>query len=185
MSQLFISFTGSKINKKMPIRAISQLSTSLAGLKKKKKKKMPIRAISQLSTCLAGSKNKKINKKMPIRAISQLSTCLAGSKNKKINKKMPIRASSQVSTSLAGGAIRCWDCNSKFDPRCGYDKFDNHTLEALDCSQTTPSHLEGMTASYCRKITQYSKCQQQGLLYHRTCKPDFMCSWPSLNSYLE
>ena len=25
----------------------------------------------------------------------------------------------------------------------------------------------------------------QGLLYHRTCKPDFLCSWPSLNSYLE
>ena len=25
----------------------------------------------------------------------------------------------------------------------------------------------------------------QGLLYHRTCKGDFLCSWPSLNSYLE
>ena len=25
----------------------------------------------------------------------------------------------------------------------------------------------------------------QGLLYHRTCKPDFLCSWPSINSYLE
>ena len=25
----------------------------------------------------------------------------------------------------------------------------------------------------------------QGLLYHRTCKRDFLCSWPSLNSYLE
>ena len=25
----------------------------------------------------------------------------------------------------------------------------------------------------------------QGLLYHTTCKPDFLCSWPSLNSYLE
>ena len=24
-----------------------------------------------------------------------------------------------------------------------------------------------------------------GLLYHRTCKPDFLCSWPSLNSYLK
>ena len=23
------------------------------------------------------------------------------------------------------------------------------------------------------------------LLYHRTCKPDFLCSWPSLNSYLK
>ena len=25
----------------------------------------------------------------------------------------------------------------------------------------------------------------QGLLYHRTCKPDFLGSWPSLNSYLK
>ena len=28
-------------------------------------------------------------------------------------------------------------------------------------------------------------CLCQGLLYHRTCKPDFLCSWPSLKSYLE
>ena len=27
--------------------------------------------------------------------------------------------------------------------------------------------------------------EYQGLLYHRTCKPDFLCSWPSLNSYLK
>ena len=25
----------------------------------------------------------------------------------------------------------------------------------------------------------------QGLLYHRMCKQDFLCSWPSLNSYLK
>ena len=25
----------------------------------------------------------------------------------------------------------------------------------------------------------------QGLLYHRTCIPDSLCSWPSLNSYLK
>ena len=25
----------------------------------------------------------------------------------------------------------------------------------------------------------------QGLLYHSTCKRDFLCSWPSLNSYLK
>ena len=25
----------------------------------------------------------------------------------------------------------------------------------------------------------------QGLLYHRTCKHDLLCSWPSLNSYLK
>ena len=27
--------------------------------------------------------------------------------------------------------------------------------------------------------------RNQGLLYHRMCKPDFLCSWPSLNSYLK
>ena len=26
---------------------------------------------------------------------------------------------------------------------------------------------------------------RQGLLHRRPCKPDFLCSWPSLNSYLE
>ena len=29
------------------------------------------------------------------------------------------------------------------------------------------------------------KSSKQGLLYHRTCKPEFLCSWPSLNSYLQ
>ena len=29
------------------------------------------------------------------------------------------------------------------------------------------------------------KASNQGLLYHRTCKPDFLCSWPLLNSYLK
>ena len=28
-------------------------------------------------------------------------------------------------------------------------------------------------------------CAEQGLLYHRTCKRDFLCSWPLLNSYLK
>ena len=28
-------------------------------------------------------------------------------------------------------------------------------------------------------------CTLQGLLYHRTCKHDLLCSWPSLNSYLK
>ena len=28
-------------------------------------------------------------------------------------------------------------------------------------------------------------CVYQGLLYYRTCKRDFLCSWPSLNSYLK
>ena len=35
--------------------------------------------------------------------------------------------------------------------------------------------LEGSVCHYCIR---------QGLLYHRTCKLDCLCSWPSLNSYL-
>ena len=37
-----------------------------------------------------------------------------------------------------------------------------------------------LTVSRCTYIY-----DDQGLLYHRTCKPDFLCSWPSLNSYLK
>ena len=33
--------------------------------------------------------------------------------------------------------------------------------------------------------TSHNIIRYQGLLYHRTCKPDFLSSWPSLNSYLE
>ena len=34
-------------------------------------------------------------------------------------------------------------------------------------------------------ITHMSLTPFQVLLYHRMCKPDFLCSWPSLNSYLK
>ena len=32
---------------------------------------------------------------------------------------------------------------------------------------------------------QVYKRKKQGQLYHRTCKRDFLCRWPSLNSYLK
>ncbi|XP_018009478.1 U-scoloptoxin(05)-Sm1a [Hyalella azteca] len=55
----------------------------------------------------------------------------------------------------SGSAIRCWDCNSKFDPRCGHGHFDNHTLETVDCDQISYTHLGNAKAKYCRKVIQY------------------------------
>ena len=34
-------------------------------------------------------------------------------------------------------------------------------------------------------LVPYVGTEDQRLLYHRTCKPDFLCSWPSLNSHLK
>ena len=36
-----------------------------------------------------------------------------------------------------------------------------------------------------KDTVQWNKNKKQGLLYHRTCKRDFLRSWPSLNSYLK
>ena len=48
---------------------------------------------------------------------------------------------------------------------------------------------EGSVVQTCRNINVHvvntDKCRDQGLLYHRTCKRNFLCSWPSLNSYLK
>ena len=41
------------------------------------------------------------------------------------------------------------------------------------------------TANTDKNILNNYFCAYQGLLYHRMCKPDFQCSWPSLNSYLK
>ena len=38
---------------------------------------------------------------------------------------------------------------------------------------------------FCTKKNHFIIRLFQGLLYHRTCKRDFPCSWPSLNSYLK
>ncbi|XP_037960112.1 uncharacterized protein LOC119689363 [Teleopsis dalmanni] len=51
-------------------------------------------------------------------------------------------------------AIKCWDCRSDTDPKCG-NPFDNSTLSMTDCShETSPSHLPNVTATMCRKIRQ-------------------------------
>ena len=45
--------------------------------------------------------------------------------------------------------------------------------------------LNMSSKSYDFKFTKPSDLSsKQGLLNHRTCKPDFLCSLPSLNSYL-
>ncbi|KAK8751354.1 hypothetical protein OTU49_014356, partial [Cherax quadricarinatus] len=53
-----------------------------------------------------------------------------------------------------GWGIRCWECNSSFDPRCGETHFDSSTLDTVDCNQLKRDHLHGMEAIYCRKIVQ-------------------------------
>jgi hypothetical protein len=57
--------------------------------------------------------------------------------------------------------IKCWECNSAFDKRCG-DPFQNMTSELVDCDQRTPEmeHLpldkngEKYQANICRKTYQ-------------------------------
>ena len=39
--------------------------------------------------------------------------------------------------------------------------------------------------SYLHAVSSAIISYYQGLLHHRTCKRDFLCSWPSLNSYLK
>lgn len=68
-----------------------------------------------------------------------------------------------VCTFIASGeAIKCWECNSKYDSRCG-DTFNNFTTALVDCDmrQDRVEHLdtpEGMEevpkANICRKSTQ-------------------------------
>lgn len=33
-----------------------------------------------------------------------------------------------------GAAIKCWECNSKYDHRCG-DTFNNYSVALVDCDQ--------------------------------------------------
>ncbi|XP_034668225.1 uncharacterized protein LOC117901543 [Drosophila subobscura] len=51
-------------------------------------------------------------------------------------------------------AIKCWDCRSDSDPKCG-DPFDNSTLAITDCQQAPElEHLKGVRPTMCRKIRQ-------------------------------
>ena len=73
---------------------------------------------------------------------------------------------------LSGSAIKCWECNSKHDPRCG-DPFSNFSIALVDCDQKSAdiTHLldeheklkytvdEGgePKATICRKTYQFGK----------------------------
>ncbi|KAL6444149.1 hypothetical protein ACFW04_001824 [Cataglyphis niger] len=53
-----------------------------------------------------------------------------------------------------GLSIKCWDCRSDTDPKCG-DPFDNKTVPMTDCSLSLElEHLPGVKPTMCRKIRQ-------------------------------
>ncbi|KAK2725381.1 UPAR/Ly6 domain-containing protein crok-like [Artemia franciscana] len=50
-------------------------------------------------------------------------------------------------------ALKCYDCNSAFDPRCG-ENFDNSTIALVDCDQRQ-ANIPGMKdqkATICRRV---------------------------------
>lgn len=50
--------------------------------------------------------------------------------------------------------IKCWDCRSDNDPKCG-DPFDNVTLAIKECNQEPDlKHFPGVRPTMCRKIRQ-------------------------------
>ncbi|KAL7648403.1 UNVERIFIED_CONTAM: hypothetical protein RMT77_000309 [Armadillidium vulgare] len=53
-----------------------------------------------------------------------------------------------------GAGIKCWDCNSKNDPRCGALNFSPYSIGSIDCDQKSFQHLKGQRPKYCRKIIQ-------------------------------
>ena len=57
-------------------------------------------------------------------------------------------------------------------------------LEAA-LSSSCWSFLDSSVEGKVLEAIQVRKYLEKRLLYYRTCKPDFLCSWPSLNSYLK
>ena len=45
-----------------------------------------------------------------------------------------------------GDAIKCWECNSQYDHRCG-EHFDNFTVALVDCDQRSSevAHMDRET----------------------------------------
>lgn len=53
-----------------------------------------------------------------------------------------------------GLSIKCYDCRSDWDPKCG-DPFDNSTVPFKDCNQEPDlDHLPNLRPTMCRKIRQ-------------------------------
>ncbi|GBM59577.1 hypothetical protein AVEN_30078-1 [Araneus ventricosus] len=55
--------------------------------------------------------------------------------------------------SFIGEGLRCWECNSKYDPNCG-EPFKEYTISLVDCSQRFLKQNMDANATICRKITQ-------------------------------
>lgn len=55
--------------------------------------------------------------------------------------------------SRVGECIKCWECNSKYDPNCA-DPFKPHTMALADCSQRFLGQDVAAEATICRKLTQ-------------------------------
>uniref|UniRef100_A0A034WML7 Uncharacterized protein n=1 Tax=Bactrocera dorsalis TaxID=27457 RepID=A0A034WML7_BACDO len=65
-----------------------------------------------------------------------------------------------------GFAIKCWDCRSDNDPKCG-NPFDNSSLVITDCAQEPElQHLPGVRPTMCRKIRQKMHGEWR---YFRSC----------------
>ncbi|XP_017481306.1 PREDICTED: uncharacterized protein LOC108370491 [Rhagoletis zephyria] len=70
-----------------------------------------------------------------------------------------LKSSVLVSTLLMcllqlGSTIKCWDCRSDNDPKCG-NPFDNSSLVITDCAHEPELlHLPGVRPTMCRKIRQ-------------------------------
>ncbi|XP_065349213.1 UPAR/Ly6 domain-containing protein crok-like [Cloeon dipterum] len=53
-----------------------------------------------------------------------------------------------------GECIKCYECNSEYDPRCA-DPFDSYSIGEVDCDlKPKLDHLNHLNATLCRKMAQ-------------------------------
>ncbi|KAF4533560.1 hypothetical protein B566_EDAN001046 [Ephemera danica] len=59
----------------------------------------------------------------------------------------------QGRTCEGGSCIKCYQCNSEYDPRCG-DPFDSYSIGEVDCDRKPRLEHVNYNASLCRKTSQ-------------------------------
>ncbi|XP_076368463.1 UPAR/Ly6 domain-containing protein crok-like [Tachypleus tridentatus] len=64
-----------------------------------------------------------------------------------------------------GAAIKCWECNSQYDPKCS-DPFNNLTMPLIDCNQKSLPDYPNTTATLCKKVLHIVNNEYQ---YIRSC----------------